>query len=251
MSAKAKNTKEFTTDYTYELRQMFKIWYGAYSMSGQDVVNGLIGEIGPFFYSNNYYQQIHHYWRTSYFKTELMKTDHVRLEYLFDEYTNVNEIKDRVEGEPGKIEGEGAEYNGKTGITLKGGTQITIANKVTTLMKFSNTLCYFFALNFFEPMPDEFRLLGKGPKDKKHSFFIFLNKIKGKRHVVVKVGYETSKGSPKTMTFQMEKEILPESYNELQVCFTMTQDFISGSMAYLNGKAEFFDVVKQLGYNYD
>lgn len=44
---------------------------------------------------------------------------------------------------------------------------------------------------------------------------------------------------------------MPKLYNELQVCFTMTQDFISGSMAYLNGKAEFFDVVKQLGYNYD
>ena len=120
---------------------------------------------------------------------------------MFDEYTNVNEIKDRVEGEPGKIEGDGAEYDGKTGITLKGNTQVTIPNKVTTIMKFSNTLCYFFALNYFEPLPDEFKLMGKGPKDKKHSFFIYLNKVKGKRHVVIKVGYETSKGSPKTMTF--------------------------------------------------
>jgi hypothetical protein len=55
LSAKTKNTKEFTTDYTYELRQQFKIWYGSYSQSSQDVINGLIGEIGPFFYSNNYY----------------------------------------------------------------------------------------------------------------------------------------------------------------------------------------------------
>jgi hypothetical protein len=201
LSAKTKNTKEFTTDFTYELRQMFKIWYGAYSQTGNDVINGLIGEIGPFFYSNNYYQQIHHYWRTSYFHSDLLKTDHVRLEYLFDEYTNVNEIKNRVDGTAGKILGDGAEYDGKTGISLKEGSQIEIPSNITTIMKFSNTLCYFFAMNYYEPLPEEFKLLGKGPKDQKHSFFIYLNKIKGKRYVVVKVGYETDNKSPKTRTF--------------------------------------------------
>lgn len=251
LSAKTKNTKEFTTDYTYELRQMFKIWYGAYSTAQDDVVNGLIGEIGPFFYSNNYYQQIHHYWRTSYFHSDLLKTDHVRLEYLFDEYTNVNAIKNRVGSISGKILGDGAEYDGKTGITLKQGAQINIPTKVTTIMKFSNTLCYFFGINYFEPLPDEFKLLGKGIKDAKHSFFIFLNKVKGKRRVVVKIGYETLSKSPKTKTFSTKKAIKPKIYNEVEVCFTMSQDYISGTMVYLNGKVQYFDVMKKMSYDYD
>ena len=105
----------------------------------------------------------------------MLKTDYVRLEYLFDQYTNVNEIKDRVGGDPGKIIGSSAEYDGKTGITLKVGSQIEIPTKITTLNKFSNTLCYFFAFNYFEPLGEEFRLMAKGEKDKKHSIFIMLN----------------------------------------------------------------------------
>lgn len=31
----------------------------------------------------------------------------------------------------------------------------------------------------------------------------------------------------------------------------MAQDFISGAMAYLNGKAQFFDIVNHLGFNFD
>lgn len=31
LSAKTKNTKEFTNDFTFELTQMFNIYYGSYS----------------------------------------------------------------------------------------------------------------------------------------------------------------------------------------------------------------------------
>lgn len=93
----------------------------------------------------------------------------MRLEYIFDDYTNVNEVKDRVESNMGKFEGEVPEYDGKNGLVLKSGTQIKIQGKVTTLMKFSNTLCYFFAFKYEEPLSEEFRLLSKGDKEKKHS----------------------------------------------------------------------------------
>jgi hypothetical protein len=56
LSSKTKNTKEFTSDFTFELPQMFNLFYGAYSEASQDVVNGLVGEIGPIFYTNNYLQ---------------------------------------------------------------------------------------------------------------------------------------------------------------------------------------------------
>lgn len=101
---------------------MFRIYYGAYSEVSADVLYGMIGDIGPFFYSNNYLKHISQYWRTSYFHSNLLKTDYVKLEFLFDDYTNVNEVKDRIDAGIGKIEGETAEYDGKKGIILKGGT---------------------------------------------------------------------------------------------------------------------------------
>ena len=136
-------------------------------------------------------------------------------------------------------------------MVMKQGTQIRISGKVSTLMKFANTLCYFFGFKYEEPLPEEFRLFSKGEKDKKHSFMVFLTKLKDLRKVTIKVGYETSKGSPETSTFVMDDLIPANIYNELQICFTIAQDFISGSMAYLNGKAQFFDVVNHLGYNFD
>lgn len=252
MSAKSKNTKEFTTEYTYELSQMFKIYYGSYSDNAVDVNNGLIGEFGPFFYTNHFLMNIQEYWRTSYMEDQLIKFDSVKLEYLFDEYTNVNEIKDRINGgEKGKIEGDAAEYSGKGGISIKTGTQIVIPTKITTSYKFTNTLCYFFGFQFEEPLTDDFKLFGRGDAGSKHSLFINLRKVKEERFVVLRVIYITSSQSPETMEFKMKAPILPSTYNELQVCFTIAQDFFSSGMAYLNGQVEYFDVVKQMGFNYD
>lgn len=74
-------------------------------------------------------------------------------------------------------------------------------------------MCYFFAFKYEEPLSDEFRLLSKGEMDKKHSLVILLSKKKDVRKVVVKVGYETSKGSPETSTFVMDDPIPPQIYN--------------------------------------
>jgi hypothetical protein len=139
----------------------------------------------------------------------------MRLEYIFDDYTNVSEVRDRVDQLLGKFEGDVPEYDGKNGLVLKSGTQIKIQGKITTMMKFSNTLCYFFGFKYEEPLSEEFRLLSKGEKDKKHSFFVYLQKKKDLRKVMVKVGYETSKGSPESSTFLMDDPIPPNIYNEL------------------------------------
>lgn len=65
MTSTMEKKQSFTTSYTYELRQVFKMFYGAYSKEISDIKAGLVGDIGPFFYSSNYFQHLEKYWMAS------------------------------------------------------------------------------------------------------------------------------------------------------------------------------------------
>ena len=65
------------------LRQVFKIFYGAYSKDIKNIRKGLVGDIGPFFYASNSLDHIEKYWMASNYVGLLIKPSYVRLEYIF------------------------------------------------------------------------------------------------------------------------------------------------------------------------
>jgi len=252
LSGETKLKKKFKTDYTYELRQLFKIHYGAYSSEYKDVSVGMIGDIGPFFYASYYYENIDRYWMGSYYNGDLLTKHYMRLEYVFDDYTNVNSVHELLGGEDGKIVGDSVMYKGKKGLTISGGeTQIEIKGKISTIVKGVRTLCFFFAFYFEEPLTDKFILMSRGPLGKPHSLTIYLVKTKGKRSIMVEVGYLTKDKSPKTLKFSDERKVNDVSFNELEVCLATGPDAISSTMIYLNGKTNFMDVTQHYTFEFD
>lgn len=251
MSNSTKVKKKFTTDYTYELRQSFKIYYGAYSPDRADINQGLIGDIGPFFYSNNYFKNIDRYWQGCYFHKNLLKTDWVKLEFVFNEYANVASIKEELGGKDGKIKGDEVKYSGKSGLELGSQSYIEIPQNITTSVKKFKNICYYYAFHYEEPLGNDFSLLRRGPADKPHSIEILMNKRNGFRTVSIKVGFVTTSGSPKTITFQDERKIMNSTFNELQVCLSFAIDNIASSFVYLNGEVKFLEVVTGFLINLD
>ena len=242
--------KEFKTEYVYELRQFFKIYYGAFTERSGSM--GFYGDIGPLFYSNNYLSQIAYYWMGSYFKNSLVETEYVRLEYVFDDYTNINTIKDNMGEIEGKIKGDEAAYSGKSGLAIGKGTKIIVPSNQTATYGFVKTLCYFFVFQYYEELPGKYYLLKRGPVGKPFSLAIILMKSKeGYRTAHLEVGYKTKKGSPKTITFRDTRKINAELFNQLQVCFSMAQDYMSNALIYLNGKVKYFDKVNNYVFDWD
>lgn len=243
MTNTTKINKPFKSDYTYELRQSFKIFYGAYSPDRNDISQGLIGDIGPFFYSNNYYKNIDRFWQSCYFHKDLLKNDWIKLEFIFNEYANIASIKDEMGGKDGKIKGDEVKYTGKSGMQLGSQTYIEIPQNITASVKNFKTLCYYFGFSFEEPLGKNYRLLGRGESDKPHSIEIFLNRRNGFRTISVKVGFVTSQGSPKTITFQDERRVNNATYNEAQICVSFVLDNIASAFVYLNGEVKFLEIV--------
>ena len=245
--------KKFTSDYTYELRKAFKIHYGAFSSNSNDVRSGMIGDIGPFFYASYYYENIDRYWAGSYYNGDLLGKHYLRLQYVFDDYTNVNSIKDLSGGDDGKIVGDSVAYKGKKGLTISGGeVEIETKGKYTTLVKGVRTLCFFFSFYFEEPLEEKFILMSRGPLGKPHSLTIYMNKGEGdKRTVMLEVGYITKDKSPKTLKYTDDRKLIDKAFNEMEVCFSTGPDAISTAMVYLNGKTNFMDVTQHYTFDFD
>lgn len=117
MTSTMEKKVSFKTDYKYILRQVFKIYYGAYSKDINHIKKGLVGDIGPFFYASSYLDHLEKYWMASNYIGALIKDSYIRAEYIFQDYNNMRGIKDRVKNNDGVITGP-VQYTGKTGITL-------------------------------------------------------------------------------------------------------------------------------------
>lgn len=250
MTNTTKIKKPFESEYKYELRQEFNIYYGAYSQNRNDISQGLIGDIGPFFYANNYYKNIDKYWMGCYFHQDLLKNDWSKLEFIFDEYANIASVKDQLGGKDGKIKGDEASYTGKSGLRVGSLTYIEVPANITASVVGYRNLCYYFAFSFEEPLSNDYRLLGRGPPDSPHSIEIYMNKRNGYRTISLKVGFVTLDGSPKTITFDDDRKVKP-TFNELEVCASFAVDNIASALIFLNGEVKFKEIVTGFGVNLD
>ena len=255
MSSSMESSKKFTTRYKYELRQVFKIYYGSFSNSTSDLKNGLYGDIGPMFYSSDKLEHIKHYWKTNYYEAPLTLSNYILLEYVFENYKDKKTIQDRLKKLPGKISGE-AFYTGKTGITLSKGAMIKIQGNLSPkgddVVK---TLCFFSAIRYTEPLSKDFTLFKRGePKKKKKNSFAIILRKKGKQRVpVLKVIYgdtKKKKHPAKTVEYVFSGAKLdPKKLAEIQFCLSQGPAFIASASGYANGKVKLFE--NKFGLEFD
>ena len=174
MTSTIDKEENFTTEYVYVLRQIFQIYYGAF---GQHLKNGLIGEIGPFFYASSYLDHIDKYWMASNYIAEILDISYVRLEYIFENYKDIKSIPDRIKKTSGIITGP-VTYSGKTGITLMPQSEIKIPNEIVPIgIDNVHSLCFFFSFHFFEDLGDNFVIFRRGKPGDLYSFTISLKRF--------------------------------------------------------------------------
>ena len=187
--------KKFEIDYHFILNKNFEMIYGSISDSSNDIKQGLIGSIGPFFYSNYYLENLNKFWMGNYYDKENANNNYVRLEYIFDNYIDNKQIPDGFNKIKGVIEGQTV-YSGLTGLTLKENSTINISRSVKPINTFMGGLCFFFGLLYNEPLDDKFRLFVRGNIIEKDS--IEINLIKKnidnniRRQINLKIGFNTN-----------------------------------------------------------
>lgn len=230
MSSVMEKKQPFTTNYKYLLRQVFKIFYGAYSKDMADIKKGLIGDIGPFFYASSYLDHIEKYWMGSNYIGQLILSSYVRVEYIFQDYRNIKDIKDRMKKINGKISGP-VFYSGKTGITMLPKSEIELeGNLVPVGTDITHSLCFFFNFHFYEPLPDDFLLFKRGTPGKKDSVIILLKKAStGGRYPSMTVVYDF-KGKPERKVYENPQLVLkPSKMSEIELCLATGPDKINSA----------------------
>lgn len=240
MTNTTKIKKPFYTQYTYFMRQKSVLYVGAFTEDKKDLTEGMIGDVGPIFMSDQYLENIEYYWLGSYYDAEIIGKFNFRAEYIFQTYTDVTQIIDSFRGKPALIKGP-AEYDGKRGLSLPKGTYIQIDEPIEPVFKFMTTLCFFIGFEFKEPLDSEFILFLRGVAEKHNSIALVLRMKEGKRVMALKIGYITENNSPTNREFEDDRLITPDTYHEINACFGIGRDDMSSALLYLDGKVKFFD----------
>ena len=243
--------KEFKTEYVYQLRQSYKIYLGAFREKSGSM--GFIGDIGPLFYSNHYLSQISHYWMGSYYSNSLVDKGYVWLDFVFDDYNNTKTVKEKMGYNIGKIEGEGSSYSSQGGLVLGNKAKVEVPSDQFPIYGFVKTFCFFFVFKYKEDLPEKYYLVKRGRLAEPSSLAISLIKDKkGKRTVNLEVWSKERKtnGTIIHHVFKTKRKLNATSYNELQVCFSTGQDFISSGLSYLNGHVDYFQKLNETVFNW-
>jgi len=241
---------DFTPQYEYDLRRYFKIYYGSFSDTKPDMDAGLVGDIGPFFYGDAYLEHIEQYWMANYFNFVPYKNAYVNLEYIFENYKDIEGISDRISSEgKGYINGS-VVYDGLTGITMRDGSFINISKQVIPFDTFMGSLCFFFAFRYNEPLSDTpFVLYSRGEKGKENSIEILLKKNDTKREIIANVGFIDNSKRLQIKEYKSNDTISSGVFNNLQVCVSvMAESNISGAIIYLNDKITKFPPQQNLSF---